>query len=167
MSRLKLGSGCCAVGCVSHTLIYLWQPAIIISKLTATNRFSKRLWLRWITWALHVSKSKRGAGVFISLYPVPILDFWGPYRKKLGGGGVLRNGWNAFVRVSLPSRIVLAEGARETVSLRGTLSTFFSQTRDCTTFTLQDFYIESVTEHRIKINDHSFFHTVGQILKLN
>ncbi len=38
------------------------------------------------------------------------------------------------------------------------LSTHFSQTRDCTTFTLQDFYIESVTAHRIKINDHSCFH---------
>ncbi len=61
-----------------------------------------------------------------------------------------------------PSRIALAEGTRETVSLRGTLSTCFFlgffQTRDCTTFTLQDFYIESVTAHRIKINDHSCFH---------
>ncbi len=26
------------------------------------------------------------------------------------------------------------------------------------TFTLQDFYIESVTAHRIKRNDHSCFH---------
>ncbi len=48
MSRLKLGSGCCAVGCnVSYTLIYLWRIATI-SKLTITNRFSKRLWLHWI-----------------------------------------------------------------------------------------------------------------------
>ncbi len=54
-----------------------------------------------------------------------------------------------------PSRITLAEGARETVSLGGTLST---QTRDCTTFTLQDFYIESETAHRIKINYYSCFH---------
>ncbi len=60
-----------------------------------------------------------------------------------------------------PSRIALAEGARETVSLHGTLSIrffFFFQTRDWTTFTLQDFYIESVTAHRIKRNDHSCFH---------
>ncbi len=57
-----------------------------------------------------------------------------------------------------PSRIALAEGARETVSLRGTFFFFFLQTRDCTTFTLQDFYIESVKAHRIKINDHSCFH---------
>ncbi len=60
-----------------------------------------------------------------------------------------------------PSRIALAEGARETVSLRGMLSTrffFFFQTRDCRTFTLQDFYIESVTAHRIRRNDHSCFH---------
>ncbi len=60
-----------------------------------------------------------------------------------------------------PFRIALAEGARETGSLRGTLSTFlgfFFQTRDCTAFTLQDFYIESVTAHHIKRNDHSCFH---------
>ncbi len=59
-----------------------------------------------------------------------------------------------------PSRIALAEGARETVSLGGTLSTrfFFFQTRDCTISTLQDFYIESMTAHRSKINDHSCFH---------
>ncbi len=59
--------------------------------------------------------------------------------------------WSAFQRVAL------AEGARETVSLRGKYL-FFFQTRDCMTSTLQDFYIESVTAHRIKINDHSCFH---------
>ncbi len=64
-----------------------------------------------------------------------------------------------------PSRIALAEGARETVFLHVTLSTrfffFFPQTRDCTTFTLHyltDFYVDRVTAHRIKINDHSCFH---------
>ncbi len=31
------------------------------------------------------------------------------------------------------------------------------------TFTLQDFYIESVTAHRIKRNDHHVFTTAGQI----
>ncbi len=38
---------------------------------------------------------------------------------------------------------------------------FFSQTGDCTTFTLHDltdFYVERVTAHRIKINYHSCFH---------
>ncbi len=46
---------------------------------------------------------------------------------------------------------------------------FFSQTRDCTTFTLYDltdFYIERVTAHRIKINYHVFT-TAGQIQKRN
>ncbi len=78
-----------------------------------------------------------------------------------GGGGVEE--WiKRICPCFTPSRIALAEGARETVSLRGRLSTrffcFFSQTRDCTTFTLQDSYIESVTAHRIKRNDHSCFH---------
>ncbi len=35
---------------------------------------------------------------------------------------------------------------------------FFFQTRDCTTFTLHDFYVERVTAHSIKINYHSCFH---------
>ncbi len=35
---------------------------------------------------------------------------------------------------------------------------FFFQTRDCTTFTLQDVYIESMTAHCIRINDHSCIH---------
>ncbi len=66
-----------------------------------------------------------------------------------------------------PSRIALMESTRETVSLSwlGTLSTrflfFFVRARDCSTFTLHDladFYVESVTVHCIKINDHSCFH---------
>ncbi len=78
----------------------------------------------------------------------------------VGGGGGVEEWMKRICPCYTPSRIALAEGARETVSLRGTLSTrfFFSQTRDCTTFTLQDFYIESVTAHSIKINDHSCFH---------
>ncbi len=39
-------------------------------------------------------------------------------------------------------------------------SFFLFQTRDCTTFSLHDltdFYVERVTAHRIKINDHSCF----------
>ncbi len=69
------------------------------------------------------------------------------------------------------SRIMLRESARATVSLPwlGTLSTSWNCTTftlhetswDCTTFTLHDlanFYVESVTAHRIKTNDHSCFH---------
>ncbi len=49
--------------------------------------------------------------------------------------------------------------SRNSISSRyASNSFFFSQTRHCTTFTLQDFYIESVTAHRTKINDHSCFH---------
>ncbi len=53
-----------------------------------------------------------------------------------------------------PSRIALAESARETVSLLrlGTLSTTF------TLHDLTDFYVERVTAHCIKRNDHSCFH---------
>ncbi len=77
-----------------------------------------------------------------------------------GGGGWGVEEWMKRICLCFtPSRIALAEGARETVSLRGTLSTlFFFLKRHCTTFTLQDFYIESVTAHRIKINYHSCFH---------
>ncbi len=40
-------------------------------------------------------------------------------------------------------------------------SFFFVRAKDCMTFTLHDladFYEESVTVHRVKINDHSCFH---------
>ncbi len=99
---------------------------------------------------------------------VPILGFWGPYAKlcrRPGGGGVggVEEWMKRICPCYTPSRIALAEGAQETVSLRGTLSArfflfFVFQTRDCTTSTLQYFYIESVTAHHIKINDHSCFH---------
>ncbi len=65
-----------------------------------------------------------------------------------------KNGSNAFVRVSLE---------KQSLPRLGTLSTrffFFSQTRDCKTFTLHDltdFYVERVTAHRIKRNYHSCF----------
>ncbi len=80
-----------------------------------------------------------------------------------GGGDLVEEWMKRICPCFTPSRIALAEGARETVSLRGTLSTrffffFFFLTRDCRTFTLQDFDIESVTAHRIKRNDHSCFH---------
>ncbi len=50
--------------------------------------------------------------------------------------------------------------SRNSISSRYAFNSFFFffQTRDCTTFTLQDFYIESMTAHRIKRNDHSCFH---------
>ncbi len=76
-------------------------------------------------------------------------------------GSVLRNGWNAFVRVSLrlESRSWKPLEKQYLFAVRFQLIFyFFSQTRDCTTFTLQDSYIESVTAHCIKINVHSCFH---------
>ncbi len=57
-------------------------------------------------------------------WAVPILDFWGPYAKlcrRPGGGGWMKR----ICPCSTPSRIALAEGARETVSLRGRLSARF------------------------------------------
>ncbi len=50
--------------------------------------------------------------------------------------------------------------SRKSLPRLGTLSTRFFFF-DCTTFTLQDltdFYVERVTAHRIKRNDHSCFH---------
>ncbi len=90
----------------------------------------------------------------VRFFTVPILDFWGPYAKLC---------WNAFVRVSLRLE---SRSQKASLPLLGMLSTrcffvFFSQTRDCTTFTLHDltdFYIERVTAHHIKRNDHSCFH---------
>ncbi len=59
-----------------------------------------------------------------------------------------------------PSWIVLVESAHH---FRSSVCFFFSPARDCTTFTLHDlteFYVERVTVHRIKINDHSCFHNL-------
>ncbi len=65
-------------------------------------------------------------------YAVPILGFWGPYAKLCrqsggggGGGGVVEEWMKRICPCYTPSRIALAEGARETVSLRGKLSTCF------------------------------------------
>ncbi len=67
----------CLNWCVSHTSIYLWRPATI-SKLTAINRFSKRLWLRWIN--MSTARFKIKTAVFISLYfwrkPTVFRKFW-------------------------------------------------------------------------------------------
>ncbi len=79
-----------------------------------------------------------------------------------GGGGGVRDGcgdvgmkeWlKRTCPCFTPSRIALKESARETVSLLrlGTLSKF-------TLYDLADFYVESVTAHHIKRNDHSCFH---------
>ncbi len=57
-----LDYGHLTVSSVSHTSSYLLRP-VTISKLTTTNRFSKRLILGWINRALHVSKLKCSAGV--------------------------------------------------------------------------------------------------------
>ncbi len=56
---------------------------------------------------------------------VPVLDFWGPYAKLCRWGGVVEEWMKRICPCLTPSRIALAEGARETVSLRGTLSTLF------------------------------------------
>ncbi len=57
------------------------------------------------------------------------------------------------------SRIALVEGARETVSLqRLTLSTLFIFVFVSSLCQETDFYVEKVTAHRIKRNDHSCFH---------
>ncbi len=58
-----------------------------------------------------------------------------------------------------PSRIALMEGARETVSLqRLTLSTLFIFVFVSSLCQETDFYVEKVTAHHIKRNDHSCFH---------
>ncbi len=94
-----------------------------------------------------------------TFWAVPILGFWGPYaelcRRPGGCWGMDETYLSVFHSVS--------NRARETVSLRGKLPTrffffFFFKQETVQTFTLQDFYIESVTAHRIKINDHSCFH---------
>ncbi len=73
-----------------------------------------------------------------------------------------------FFHVSLHLKSRSRKVLGEAVSLPrfGTLSTVFlfcfvSRAKVCTTFTLHDltdFYVEMVTVHRIKINDHSCFH---------
>ncbi len=66
--------------------------------------------------------------------PVLILGFWGPYAKlcRRPGGGVVEEWMKRICPCYTPPRIALALGARETVSLRGTLSArfiFFSNKR--------------------------------------
>ncbi len=88
---------------------------------------------------------------------VPILGFWGPYAKGGGGGGWCWGMDETYLSVlhSVSNR------ARETVSLRGKLSTrifFFFLNKRLYDIQVTRFYIESVTAHRIKRNDHSCFH---------
>ncbi len=106
-------------------------------------------------------------------HPVPSADprLLGALRKTVspaggvwGGGGVWL-GWGVekwMKRICprfTPSQIALAEGARDTVSLRGMLSTFFFLKQETVRHSrYKIFYIESVTAHRIKRNDHSRFH---------
>ncbi len=97
------------------------------------------------------------------LNPVPILDFWGLYAERGGWRVWLKKECNAFVCVSLNLesrswKALISSAARYSLN-----SGFFSRARDCTIFTLHnltDFYVESVTAHRIKINDHSCFHNL-------
>ncbi len=55
---------------------------------------------------------------------------------------------------------IIGKRSRNSISSRFQL-VFWVRARDCTTFMLHDladFYVESVTAHRIKINDHSCFY---------
>ncbi len=75
------------------------------------------------------------------------------------GGGFWKNGWNAFVRVSLRlesrSRKALEKQYLFHGSVRFQLVFFFFVSSLCQE---TDFYVERVTAHHIKINDHSCFH---------
>ncbi len=90
-----------------------------------------------------------------------ILDFWGPYAKlcRRPGGVMDETHLSVFHSVSIRAR---GRHSWNSISSRYAFNSFFFfQTRDCTTFTLHDLtdiYVESVTAHRIKINDHSCFH---------
>ncbi len=93
------------------------------------------------------------------------------HRKPVGGAR-MKEWMKRICPCFTPSRIALAESVRETVSLPriGTLSTLFfclePWSTDCTTFTLHDltdFYVESVTAHHIKINDHSCFQPLAKL----
>ncbi len=90
----------------------------------------------------------------------------GALRKTVSpAGGRVRGRWNEMHLSVFHSVSNCAHGKRSRNSLfRGSVRfqlVFFPQTRDCTTFMLHDltdFYVEMVTVHRIKINDHSCFH---------
>ncbi len=69
VSRLKLGSDCCAMGCVSYIYLFVatnlkYLFAATISKLTVSNRFSKRLWLFWINMSTARFKIETQRGCF-------------------------------------------------------------------------------------------------------
>ncbi len=82
------------------------------------------------------------------------------------GGGGWKNGWNAFVCLSLRLKSHSQKAFEKQFFFRGytlwTCFCFFASSlgqKDCTIFTLHnltDSYIERLTAHRIKINYHSF-----------
>ncbi len=84
----------------------------------------------------------------------------------LGGGGERMDETHLSVFDSVSNR-AHGKHLRNSISFaaRYTFNSFFFffvRARDCTTFTLHDlpdFYVESVTAHHIKINDHSCFHS--------
>ncbi len=78
--------------------------------------------------------------------PVPILDFWGPYAKlccrRRGVGGLMDERMD--------------ETRNSISSAAYAFNVFFFFVSSLCQET--DFYVERVTVHRIKINDHSCFH---------
>ncbi len=59
----------------SYEVIYLWWPTTI-SKLPATNRFSKRLWLCWIKMSTAHFKFESRCGCFYVTVFLKETEFW-------------------------------------------------------------------------------------------
>ncbi len=146
----------CKFGCLCKS-IFLWglikYLSIYLSRSVtpdfAFNRWFASLWFESLT-----------------LTAVPILDFWGPTQNCVAGGeggeSMDETHLSVFHSVSNRAHGKLSRNSLFRCSVRFQLVfVFFPQTRDCTTFTLHDltdFYVERVTAHRIKRNDHSCFH---------
>ncbi len=110
-------------------MLWKWDQSLQIS---VTQRRGLEKWIVWESLT------------------VPILDFWGPYANLCHRGG-------GRSRKALEKQYLF----RGSVRFKLFFFFFLSRARDCTTFTLHDltdFYVERVTAHRIKRNEHSCFH---------
>ncbi len=90
---------------------------------------------------------------------VSILDIWGPYAKKGGRGVETTLSTIHSISNSAHGKCSRNNSFRSKVCFR--LFFFWSQARDCATFTLHDLtdiYVERVTVACIKIHFHSCFH---------